>query len=370
MTRAFLYGTLRWAPLLRAVAGDGIDAVPAVLKNWHPERSASGDWPVLVPGGGVEGVMTAPLPLAALARLDWYAAAFGAAPEPLDVAGATARVYRAAEAAATGEAWALEPWIAAHGERALIAAEELMRALGRVPADEMPGRLGYVRTRAQGIAMNRHTRRPVTIGRGTEADAIEVHEVAYPYEGFHRVEEWVIDHPRFDGARSGAVRRAVSNVSDAATVLPWDRSRDRVLLVEQVRVGPLAKGDPLPWLLEPVAGLIDAGETAESTALREMEEESGLSVEAAALRFVGRYYPSPGGLAQVLHSYIALCDLPDEAAGLGGLDGEGEDIRTHLVQVPDLLAMVESGEAANAPLIVSAQWIALNRSLDAPSGGG
>jgi ADP-ribose pyrophosphatase len=62
-------------------------------------------------------------------------------------------------------------------------------------------------------------------------------------------------------ARPARGARAVFRVTDAATVLPYDPVRDRILLVEQVRFGPLAQGDPSPWLLEPVAGLIDAGET-------------------------------------------------------------------------------------------------------------
>ena len=137
--------------------------------------------------------------------------------------------------------------------------------------------------------------------------------------------------------------------------------RDRVLLVEQIRIGALAKGDPQPWMLEPVAGLIDAGETAETAAIRETAEEAGLNVDPQRFHFVGRYYPSPGGLAQILHSYVAVCDLPDDSDGLHGLDGEDEDIRVHVVPLDDLLAMVASGEAVNAPLIISAQWLALNR---------
>jgi nudix-type nucleoside diphosphatase (YffH/AdpP family) len=134
-----------------------------------------------------------------------------------------------------------------------------------------------------------------------------------------------------------------------------------VLVVQQIRMGPLAKGDPNPWLIEPVAGLIDAGESAESTALRELREEAGLGVQASALRRVGTYYPSPGAIAQVLTSYVALCDLPDGEGGLHGVDDEGEDIRTHVLSFDALMALIASGEAADAPLIVSAQWLALNR---------
>lgn len=365
MSRYFLFGTLRWDPLLRDVAGRSLALEPATLEGWRVERSAGGDWPVLVEGGRCDGLLTEDLGSDAKARLDWYETAFGYVPDAVEVRGAdgpvTALVFRASGAVGgAGEAWSLSEWTAVHGPRTRLAAAEVMRGRGRVSVDAIAARRGVIHARAQGIVAARGTRRPSTVGGGAEAADVRVHQVDYPYEGFHRVEEWHLDHPRFDGTRSDRMQRAISHVTDAATVLPWDPARDRVLLVEQIRVGALAKGDPLPWMLEPVAGLIDAGETPETTALREMEEEAALRLSPEALHFVGRYYPSPGGLAQVIHSYVALCDLPDGAEGLHGLDEEHEDIRAHVVPRGVLAGMVESGEAANAPLILSSLWLSVH----------
>lgn len=363
MTRLFLFGTLIWGDLLARVAGRAVACVPATLPGWQVARAAAGDWPVLVAGGETEGLLTEPLGAEALARLDAYEAVFGYASESVEVAGpegpVAARVYRGAEAGAGP--WSLDAWRAAHGARTMLAAEEILRAVERDAPEAVGRRLAVIRGRAQGMLDARARIRTVTAGQETPADAVRVLEVRHPHDGFHRVEAWRIDHPRFDGGRSGPIAREISHVTDAATVLPWDPARDRVLVVEQLRIGALAKGDPRPWLLEPVAGLVDAGETAETTALRELEEEAGLVVGPGALHLVARYYPSPGGLAQVLTSYVAVCDLPDGSAGLHGLAAEHEDIRGHLVDFADLMAMVASGEAANAPLIMSAQWLALHR---------
>jgi len=255
----------------------------------------------------------------------------------------------------------LPSWQGTHGARTRLAASEIMRGRGRVSSAEIVARRGVIQARAHAIATNRTHRRPITQGTQTGADRVEVSRIDYPYEGFHRVEEWHLDHPRFDGGRSGLIKRAISHVTDASTVLPYDPVRDRVLVVDQIRVGALAKGDPLPWMIEPVAGLIDAGETPETSALRELEEEAGVKINAQDLVFVARYYPSPGGLAQVLHSFVALCDLPDDSVGLHGLADEDEDIQVRVMPLDDLLAMIATGEAANAPLIISAQWLALHR---------
>ena len=71
--------------------------------------------------------------------------------------------------------------------------------------------------------------------------------------------------------------------------------------------------------------------------------------------------PSPGICAEFLYSYVALCDLPDGAAGVFGVEGEAEDIRGHLIGFDDLMGLVTSGEASNAPLLLSALWLQRER---------
>jgi 8-oxo-dGTP pyrophosphatase MutT (NUDIX family) len=119
------------------------------------------------------------------------------------------------------------------------------------------------------------------------------------------------------------------------------------------------RGDAQPWQLEAIAGRIDPGETPEDAARREAVEEAGLVLDA--LLPVAQYYPSPGICAEFLYSYVAVTDLPDGAAGVFGVEGEAEDIRGHLISFDALMALVASGEAGNAPLILTAYWLAQNR---------
>ena len=146
---------------------------------------------------------------------------------------------------------------------------------------------------------------------------------------------------------------------DAVTVLPYDPVRDRVMVIEQFRFSPFMRGDPLPWVLEPVAGRIDPGETPEQTAQRELVEEAGVSVKD--LHHVANYYPSPSCFSEYIYSYIGICDLPDEAAGLGGLETEAEDIRSHILSFDRAFELVFDGEADAAPLIISLMWLARER---------
>ncbi|MDP2740185.1 MAG: NUDIX hydrolase [Pseudorhodobacter sp.] len=112
-------------------------------------------------------------------------------------------------------------------------------------------------------------------------------------------------------------------------------------------------------MLEAIAGRIDPGEDPTDCARREALEEAGLTL--GALLAVANYYPSPGTMTEYLYSYVALCDLPDGVAGTFGLASEAEDIRGHLLPYDDFMALVASGEVNNAPLLLSALWLARAR---------
>ncbi|TXH94754.1 MAG: NUDIX domain-containing protein [Pseudorhodobacter sp.] len=201
---------------------------------------------------------------------------------------------------------------------------------------------------------------PARQRRSVAPGDVQVDSRSQPYAAFFAVEEQGLRFRRFDGTMSGRVQRAAFVSGDAVTVLPYDPLRDRVLLVEQFRFGPHVRGDTNPWQLEAIAGRIDAGETPEDAARREAQEEAGLDLQGALLPIAG-YYPSPGAFAEYLYSYLALVDLPDSAAGHFGLAAEAEDIRAHLVGFDDLMALCQTGEIDNAPLLLSVLWLSGQR---------
>lgn len=82
----------------------------------------------------------------------------------------------------------------------------------------------------------------------------------------------------------------------AAAVVPLT-AEGEVLLVRQYRHA--ADG----WLLEVPAGKLDAGETPEDGARRELEEEAGF--RAGSLTKLGGILPSPGFTDEVIHLFLA-----------------------------------------------------------------
>jgi len=368
MTSLFLYGTLRHRPLLERVLGHdagGLSLQPARLPGYAVHWAEGESFPMIVARAGAvaEGLLLGGLGDEDLARLDFFEGGFGYALTPVTVetgAGAqAAQVYLPPDSGLTpGAAWDLGDWAARWGALSLLTAEEVMRAYGRRPAEAVARRFPSIRARAQS-RLNARQGAPATLRRATRPEDVEIVERREPYANFFAVEDYVVRYRQFDGSMGPEIHRSAFVSCDAATALPYDRARDRLMLIEQFRAGPFARGDAQCWSLEAIAGRIDPGETPEETLRREAVEEAGLDL--GELLYCHGYYPSPGAKTEFVYSYVALTDLPDSASGLGGLMHEGEDIRVHLVSFDRAQALVDSGEIGNAPLILSLQWLALNR---------
>jgi nudix-type nucleoside diphosphatase (YffH/AdpP family) len=238
------------------------------------------------------------------------------------------------------------------GPEALALAQVILRWHGILSADSLRARLPSLRVEAASRARAE--------GAGpADPSAVEVLARAPSHAGFFALDVVTLRHRRFAGGLSDPLRREVFVSGDAVTVLPYDPMRDRVLLVEQFRAGAFGRGDPRPWQIEAIAGRIDPGETPEAAARREAEEEAGLTL--GALLPVAAYYPSPGALTEYIYSFVALCDLPDGSAGVFGAEDEGEDICGHLWPFADLMQALAEGRITNAPLILTAQWLAARK---------
>ena len=239
----------------------------------------------------------------------------------------------------------------------LALTQDIMALYGRISPETLAQRRNAMLVRAAGRV--RTLAAPTTRRHRAQPGDIVVQDRNTPYSAFFAIEEYVLSWRQFNGSLGQPAHRAVFLSGDAVTVLPYDPVRDRVLLIDQFRPGPFARGDTQPWLLEPIAGRIDPGESPEQAARREAVEEAGLAL--TGLLPVAQYYPTPGANSEFLYSYVALTDLPDGLGGVFGLESEAEDIRTHVLPFAELMAMVTSGEAANAPLILTALWLERER---------
>ncbi len=365
MPELFLYGTLLHAPLLAEVAGTRPEMRPAVLHDHAAYWAADDDYPLVraEPGARLEGAVIS-VDATAHARIDYYEGGFGyeTCASDVETAEGTVRAlvyFPPADGTEPGAPWSVSDWAADWGEVSVHAAREMMAHFGQRAAHDVADRYVAILSRV-GSKLRARAPAPATLRRAPAPGDVECDALREPYANYFSVEEADLRFRRFDGAMSRTVTRASFIATDAVTVLPYDPRRDRVMVIEQFRPGPWSRGDSNPWSLEPIAGRVDGGEGPETAARREAAEEAGLALRR--LVPIGDYYPSPGAVTEFLYSFVALADLPDSAAGLGGVAAETEDIRAHVIPFAQLMDLLASGEARNGPLILSALWLARQRS--------
>lgn len=176
------------------------------------------------------------------------------------------------------------------------------------------------------------------------------------YDGFFKVEICQLEHELFAGGNV-TIKRELFHRGDAVAVLLYDPVNDKVVMVEQFRVGAL-EDETGPWLLEVVAGIVESGESAKEVAQRECHEEAGLEVHA--FESVHSFYPSPGGCSERLY---LLCGLVDssKADGIHGIADEGEDIRVVVMDYEEVENLLGTDRISSASAIIALQWLQLHR---------
>ncbi len=191
---------------------------------------------------------------------------------------------------------------------------------------------------------------------GLDANDVQVQEENTIHSGFLKLRHYALTHKLFNGGTSTVLDREAIIRPPSVGVILFDPSRQKVILVEQFRIGPYLDNDD-PWLLEVVAGISEPGETLEEVARREVKEETGYQVES--LIPVADFYVSPGASNEKLQLFCALVDA-SKAGGTYGMADEGEDIKVHVLSLDDAYDMVTDGRINNAPAVIALQWLKLH----------
>jgi len=188
-------------------------------------------------------------------------------------------------------------------------------------------------------------------------DDVEIVEKTASFQGYFRVDRYVLKIRQFDGSWTHPFSREIFERGHAASLILYDPVRDEVGLIEQFRPGALAAGWE-PWLIEIPAGIIDDGQTAEEVAIREAKEETGMTISDPIL--ARHYLVTPGGSSETHQIFAARIDAT-QLDGVHGLEEEAEDIRVFALPAEEAFQWVESGRICNGMTIIAMEWLAKNR---------
>jgi ADP-ribose pyrophosphatase len=174
-----------------------------------------------------------------------------------------------------------------------------------------------------------------------------------------KVEKLQVKFKLFGGGWSQIFTRERMKRADAVAVLLYHAASDQIVLVEQLRMGLLDVPEKSPWILEPVMGIIEAGDTPEQTAHKEAFEEAGCTI--TQLIPIGTYIVSPGISTEQTVVFCGLMDRLPLDNSIHGLQAEGEDIRLHVIASTTAFGLLRPDNPMSASAIIVLQWLQLNR---------
>tara|TARA_B100000674_G_scaffold343808_1_gene287668 strand:- start:138 stop:1262 length:1125 start_codon:yes stop_codon:yes gene_type:complete len=365
----FVFGTLRSHTLRKIVLGRDMskdDICKATIKNFQVYWAKEGPFPVMIPEPSSEthGVVLKNLSQSDVERLNYYELGFDyvLAQTLVDTRAGQMEVsayFCNRSDMATTKLWSFDDWLSDHSETQYLAAREFLDFFGTKFGNTAQSKYKSILKRAE-VFVNENSNPTGALEIGPAIDTnIQVEDLTREYLGFFALNQVELKYPLFDNSVSRTKSRTILMGSEAALILPYDPILDKVLLVEQFRIGPFCRGDKAPWVYEPVAGMIEFGEKPEDAAKREVYEEAGILV--TNLVKINSGYPNPGEATTYFYNYIGIVDLSDYSPGIYGVKEEGEDIRTHVIDFKEVLAWSISNKLRVLPLNTMVLWLALNK---------
>jgi ADP-ribose pyrophosphatase len=187
--------------------------------------------------------------------------------------------------------------------------------------------------------------------------ALEIITREHCFNGFLKLVRYRLRHSLFSGGWSSIIERERLEYLNAVAAILYDAVRDQVVMVEQFRIGALEHGRGA-WTLEPVGGILRAGEDAGEVVRREAMEEAGC--EILDLEPIGAYHVSPGTSADRVRLFCGRVDAA-RAGGIYGLSEEGEDTRVVVIDAEQAIRQLYTGKIDASAAIIAVQWLAMNK---------
>jgi nudix-type nucleoside diphosphatase (YffH/AdpP family) len=179
---------------------------------------------------------------------------------------------------------------------------------------------------------------------------IRLHDLKILSHKYYTLRLASFDFQRGDGTWQRQERESY-DIGDAAAVLPFDRARNRVLLIRQFR-WPLFEWGYRQLLVEVIAGKLD-GDTPLDCIHKEAMEEAGAAIFNP--RLLTHCFVSPGAVKERVSLFLADYDSTARRAKGGGHAHEGEDIAVLEMTLDEALALIGSGAIVDMKTITLLQ---------------
>lgn len=171
--------------------------------------------------------------------------------------------------------------------------------------------------------------------------------------------EYRITYTRSDGKTEHQIRE-IQDSGNGAAVLMINKSKKKVLLIQQFRLAAMLNGHPDGVLYEVPAGLIEESDP-EYTIRKEIQEETGIPI--LDIKFLFSAYATPGAKTEKIFFFYATYEEEVQSGKVMGLDTEQEDIILHEIPFNEAFEGIESGMIQDCKSIILLQYAKIHLGL-------
>ena len=182
------------------------------------------------------------------------------------------------------------------------------------------------------------------------SDRVRLKESTVLSDDYYVLRRATFDFRRGDGNWQSQTRESY-DIGDAACVLPHDKARDKVILIQQFR-WPMFEWGYRQLLVEVIAGKLD-GDTPTTCVIKEAMEEAGVTITNP--RRISHCFASPGAVKERVSLFLADYDSMASRAKGGGHEAEGEDIIVLEMSLDAAMGMIATGEIVDLKTIALLQ---------------
>ena len=166
------------------------------------------------------------------------------------------------------------------------------------------------------------------------------------YTGFIKIEKALLDI----GGKTFTREKVVNK--NSVGVLLFDKHKLKLVFLKQYRF-PIND-----VVIEIPAGQIDPGFTARETAIKEVKEETGITITDEDLFYLTSYYPAIGTSTEKINIFYALIDIDK-------IEKREEDVENlqseiMIVKIPEVFEMIQSEEIKDGKSLLA--WHIFNTS--------
>lgn len=184
---------------------------------------------------------------------------------------------------------------------------------------------------------------------------LKVKKINKVFNGFNKIKRYKFQHKLFDSSWSNIISREILITKNAVAILPYDKVKNKVILIKQFRLGALLS-DYNPFQIEIIAGLVEKSDKdLKSAVIREAKEEAGIIVKYKKIQSIRNILNSSGSTNESTSIFFCECTF-NKLKRIKGNSNEDENIEVLVLSPKKAFELLFKKKIHSVNTIIALEW--------------